>query len=58
MLGFASPRHLLRSLTSRELAEWMAFYRVRAERQEEQRRTAEREAKARSMAEGAAQGRL
>lgn len=57
-LGFAHPRHLLKHMNARDIAEWRAFYRVRAARQEEERRKAEHEAKANKLAKDAAQGRL
>ena len=27
-LGYPTPRHLLRCITSKELAEWMAYFRI------------------------------
>lgn len=30
-LGFAHPRYLLAKLTSRDVAEWQAYYQVEAE---------------------------
>ena len=55
-LGFASPRHLLRALTSREIAEWGAFYQVKAEKQEDAAKQAEAERKALEIANRTARG--
>jgi hypothetical protein len=35
-LGFPSARHLLESITSAELEEWRAFYRMRREEEAQQ----------------------
>lgn len=55
-LGFASPRHLLRELTSREITEWLAFYQVRKEKQEDAERQQKAQAKADEMARKMSRG--
>lgn len=55
-LGYASPRHLLRQLTSREVTEWLAFYQVREEKREEMEREARLQAKAEEMARKVSKG--
>ena len=35
-LGYPTPRHLLRCMTSKELAEWMAYFRIEPFGQDQQ----------------------
>lgn len=49
-LGFAHPRYLLERLTSREITEWLAFYKVRHEKQEEQEKQQKAQARADEIA--------
>ena len=45
-LGFASATEFLRRVTSREITEWRAFFRIEAEDWEERRQEQELENKA------------